>query len=663
MEVARAGPDRRSETIFRQPSDSQDGSVPAPDIEQVIEDAAAGLRGLQHDDGHWLFELEADATIPAEYILLNHFLDEIDPEIEARLGTYIRARQADHGGWPLFPGGAFDTSCTVKAYYALKLIGDYPDAPHMVRARKAVLAAGGAARCNVFTRITLALFGQVPWRAAPAMPVEIMNLPRWFPFHLDKVSYWSRTTIVPLTILLALKPRAKNPRGVGIAELFTTPPEREWHYFPRETATQWSFLTLDRVLTVGEKAIPGGVRRRAIDKALDWCMTRLNGEDGLGGIFPPMANVVMAFDALGYGSDHPPRRTARRALDLLLTEPVNGSQYCQPCVSPVWDTGLAALSLMECDGEESRRAADGSLPWLADLQILDVAGDWAAMRPAAPPGGWAFQYRNDYYPDVDDTAVVAMALHRAAPEAHREAIERAADWIVAMQNENGGWGAFDAENEHYALNHIPFADHGALLDPATADVSARCVSFLCQIGYSREHATVARGLAYLRAEQEENGSWFGRWGTNYIYGTWSVLCALNAAGEDPASPAVRKAVAWLEAKQRADGGWGETGDSYYAERIEPAFDVVSTPSQTAWALLALMAAGEVRSDAVRRGIDYLCRAERQGAKWLEDDYTAVGFPRVFYLRYHGYSAYFPLWALARYRSLTRGNDHRPRYGM
>ena len=663
MEVARAGPDRRSETLVRQPSDSQDGPVPASDIEQVIEDAAAGLRGLQHDDGHWLFELEADATIPAEYVLLNHFLDEIDDETEARLGAYIRARQADHGGWPLFPGGAFDISCTVKAYYALKLIGDDPDAPHMVRARKAVLAAGGAARCNVFTRISLALFGQVPWRAVPSMPVEMINLPRWFPFHLDKVSYWSRTTIVPLTILLALKPRARNPRGVEIAELFTTPPERDWHYFPRDTVTQWCFLTLDRVLSVGENAIPGGVRRRAIDKALDWCMTRLNGEDGLGAIFPPMANVVMAFDALGYGADHPPRRTARRAVDLLLTEPANGDQYCQPCVSPVWDTGLAALSLLECDSEDDRRAADESLPWLADLQIRDVAGDWAAMRPDAPPGGWAFQYRNDYYPDVDDTAVVAMALHRADPEAHREAIERAADWIVAMQNENGGWGAFDAENEHYALNHIPFADHGALLDPATADVSARCVSFLCQIGYSRQHATVARGLAYLRAEQEENGSWFGRWGTNYIYGTWSVLCALNAAGEDPASPAIRKAVAWLEARQRADGGWGETGDSYYAERIERSFDVVSTPSQTAWAVLALMAVGEVRSDAVRRGIDYLCRAEREGATWLEDDYTAVGFPRVFYLRYHGYSAYFPLWALARYRSLVRGNDHRPRHGM
>ena len=387
MEVARAGPDRRSETIVREAPGTVDGPIPALDLEEVIDDAAAGLRGLQRDDGHWVFELEADATIPAEYILLNHFLDEVDPETEARLGNYIRSRQGEHGGWPLFHGGALDVSCTVKAYYALKLIGDDPDAPHMARARKAVLAAGGAARCNVFTRISLALFGQVPWRAVPAMPVEIMLLPRWFPFHLSKVSYWSRTTIVPLSILLALKPRARNPRGVGIAELFTTPPEREWHYFPRQTATEWFFLTLDRAIALSERLKPRALRRRSIDKALDWCMTRLNGEDGLGAIFPPMANLLMAFDTLGYPAEHPARQTARRALDLLLVDPVNGSQYCQPCVSPVWDTGLAALSLMECGTEAEQRAAETSLPWLADLQILDVEGDWAVERPDTPPGG------------------------------------------------------------------------------------------------------------------------------------------------------------------------------------------------------------------------------------------------------------------------------------
>ena len=663
MEFARAESQRRSDTAVGHAPNGIAGSTPLPDLERVIDEAAHALGGLQRDDGHWVFELEADATIPAEYVLLNHFLDELDPETEARIGVYIRARQADHDGWPLFHGGAFDLSCTVKAYYALKLIGDDSQAPHMVRAREAVLAAGGAAQCNVFTRITLALFGQVPWRSVPAMPVEMIHLPRWFPFHLTKVSYWSRTTIVPLTILLALKPQARNPRGIGIAELFTTPPAQEQYDFPKRTGAERLFLGLDRALALGEQAVPRALRRRAVNRALDWCLTRLNGDDGLGAIFPPMANVLLAFDTLGYGRDHPARRTARRAIDLLVTEPVDGSQYVQPCVSPVWDTGLAALSLMECGGEAERRAAQASLPWLADLQILDVEGDWAATRPHAPPGGWAFQYRNDYYPDVDDTAVVAMALHRADPEAHRDAIERAAAWIVAMQNENGGWGAFDAENEHYSLSRIPFADHGALLDPATADVSARCVSFLCQIGHSRQHDAVARGLAYLYATQEENGSWFGRWGTNYIYGTWSVLCALNSAGEDPATPAIRKAVAWLEARQRADGGWGETGDSYYADRIERAFDRVSTPSQTAWALLALMAVGEGDGDAVRRGVAHLCRAERQGAKWREDHYTAVGFPRVFYLRYHGYSAYFPLWALARYRSLVRGDERRPLYGM
>ena len=663
MAFASAETDRRSESAARQPPDDSAGLASLPDVQPVIDEAAAALRGLQRDDGHWLFELEADATIPAEYILLNHFLDEVDPETEARLGTYIRARQADHGGWPLFHGGAFDLSCTVKAYYALKLIGDDPEAPHMARARKAVLAAGGAARCNVFSRITLALFGQVPWRAVPSMPVEVIYLPRFFPFHLSKVSYWSRTTIVPLTILLALKPRARNPRGIGIAELFTTPPEQERHYFPTQTGTEQLFMAIDRGLALFDSVMPRRLRRRAIDLALSWCLTRLNGEDGLGAIFPPMANLLMALDTLGHPPEHPARQSARRAIDLLLTEPENGSQYCQPCVSPVWDTGLAALSLLECGDDDAQRAACQSLPWLSDLQILDVEGDWAEVRPDTPPGGWAFQYRNDHYPDVDDTAVVGMALHRADPEAHREAIERAAAWVVAMQNENGGWGAFDAENEHYLLNRIPFADHGALLDPATADVSARCVSFLCQIGYSRDHDAVARGLDFLHATQEENGSWFGRWGTNYIYGTWSVLCALNAAGEDPASDAVRGAVAWLEAVQRADGGWGETGDSYYEDRIEGAFEAVSTPSQTAWAVLALMAVGEVGSDAVRRGIAYLCRAEREGAKWCEDDYTAVGFPRVFYLRYHGYSAYFPLWALARYRTLMRGNERRPRYGM
>ncbi len=632
-------------------------------VDRVIEEASDGLRALQRDDGHWVFELEADVTIPSEYILLNHFLDEVKPEVEARLANYIRARQADHGGWPLFHDGDFDISATVKAYYALKLVGDSPDAPHMVLAREAVLAAGGAAQCNVFTRISLALFGQVPWRAVPAMPIEIMYLPRWFPFHLSKVSYWSRTTIVPLLILLTLRPRARNPRRVGIGELFTTPPEQERAYFRAQDGVARLFHGIDRALKIYDWVMPMALRRRAINKALRWSLERANGEDGLGAIFPPMANLLMALDTLGYPQEHPDRETARRAIDLLLTTPDGEEQYCQPCVSPIWDTSLAVLAAIEAEEDLEGPSVRGALTWLKERQIVDVVGDWADTRPEAPPGGWAFQYWNDYYPDVDDTAVVAMALHRADAGAHKASIDRAAAWVLEMQSENGGWGAFDADNEHYVLNNIPFADHGALLDPPTVDVSARCVSFLCQIGYARDHPRVATALDYLRGEQEDSGAWFGRWGTNYIYGTWSALSAFNIAGEPPDAPHIRKAVAWLTEKQHSDGGWGETGDSYYQERIERSFEGRSTASQTAWAVLALMAAGEVRSEAVRRGIDYLCQAKRDGAQWEEAEYTAVGFPRVFYLRYHGYSAYFPMWALARYRNLMRSNDGLPQHGM
>jgi squalene-hopene/tetraprenyl-beta-curcumene cyclase len=632
-------------------------------LDRVIEDAAEALMALRRDDGHWLFELEADATIPSEYILLNHFLDEIDDDTEARLARYIRSCQEAHGGWPLFHGGEIDISCTVKAYLALKLVGDDPEAPHMKRAREAVLAQGGAARSNVFTRTTLALFGEVPWRAVPSMPIEIMYLPRWFPFHLTKISYWSRTTLVPLLVLMTLRPRAKNPRKINIRELFVTPPEEERRYFHGARGMARVFLGIDRVLKGYEKIMPMALRRRGIEVALDWCLTRLNGEDGLGAIFPPMANLLMVLDVLGYPREHETRKIVRRSLDLLLTEPKDGSQYCQPCVSPIWDTGLAALAMMEA-GE----AADGerlalSNEWMRARQITECKGDWADIRPDAPPGGWAFQYNNDYYPDVDDTAVVAMALDRADREKYREPVQRAAQWIEAMQSSNGGWGAFDAENEKYYLNHIPFADHGALLDPPTVDVSARCIGFLAQLGYASDHPAMKKGVDYLLKEQEADGSWFGRWGTNYVYGTWSALCGLAAAGVPQDSTAMRKAVAWLEGRQREDGGWGETGESYYPERTEKSFEKISTPSQTAWAVLALLAAGEVNSEVVKRGVDYLLRAERHGAKWDETEYTAVGFPRVFYLRYHGYSAYFPLWALARYRSLKDKNDPRPQYGM
>jgi squalene-hopene/tetraprenyl-beta-curcumene cyclase len=503
----------------------------------------------------------------------------------------------------------------------------------------------------------------VPWRAVPFIRPEAVLLPKWAPFHLDKVSYWSRTTMVPLFVVAALKPKAKNPRGVGIRELFTTPPEKEKHYLINPTG-HWLgnvFLAADRLGRRAEPAIAPLLQRQAIERAMAFIHERLNGEDGLGAIFPPMANSLIAMDALGYGREHPDRVMCRRAIDKLIVHRSQTEAYLQPCVSPVWDTALAMHATLETGGDGFERMA-ASAEWLRERQVLDVVGDWAVKRPNLRPGGWAFQYRNAYYPDVDDTAAVVMALHRVDPESNAESIARATDWVLGMQSRNGGWGAFDAENVHYALNNIPFADHGALLDPPTADVTARCLGMLAQLGYGKEHPAVVRGLAFLRREQEADGSWFGRWGTNYIYGTWSVLAALNAVGEDIHAPYIRKAVAWLKGRQREDGGWGEDCGSYWAERRDEEAKL-SMPSQTAWALLGLMAAGEVESAAVKRGIEYLLTASHEGGQWREEHYNAVGFPRVFYLRYHGYSAYFPLWALARYRNLSRSNSKRPEWGI
>ncbi|HEY5299267.1 MAG TPA: squalene--hopene cyclase, partial [Acetobacteraceae bacterium] len=566
-------------------------------LNEAVARAAAALARRQRDDGHWVFELEADSTIPAEYVLLEHFLDRIDDPLEQKIGVYLRANQGAHGGWPLFHAGAFNLSCSVKAYFALRCIGDAAEAPHMRRARDAILAAGGAERSNVFTRAQLALFGQVPWRAVPVMPVEIMHLPLWFPFHLSKVSYWSRTVIVPLLVLMALRPLARNPRGIAIAELFRTSPAqvRDWIRGPYRSAWGRFFKGLDTALRAATPLLPAWSKRSAIDKAVAFVTTRLNGDDGLGGIYPAIANSVIMFDTLGFDPAAPPAATAWDAVRKLLVIERDRA-YCQPCLSPVWDSSLAGHAMAEAGDAAS---VDAACAWLRGRQINDVVGDWAVRRPGLPPGGWAFQYWNDYYPDVDDTAVVGMLLHRQGDPVCAEALRRARVWIIGMQSSDGGWGAFEPENTHLHLNHIPFADHGALLDPPTADVTARCVSFLAQIGMAIDDPILARALGFLRREQAADGSWFGRWGTNYIYGTWSVLCALNAAGLPRDDEAVRGAVAFLLSVQREDGGWGEDEESYGA--APPGRYVESTPSQTAWALLGLMAAGEAAHPAVARG--------------------------------------------------------------
>jgi len=630
-------------------------------LDRTIALARDAMIARQSAEGYWLFELEADCTIPAEFIMMMHFLDEIDTGLETKIAAYLRAHQMAGGGWPLYHGGDFNMSCSVKAYYALKLAGDDSSAPHMARARAAILERGGAARANVFTRIALALFGQLPWRGVPYIPVEIMLLPKWFFFHLDKVSYWSRTVMVPLFILCSRKARAKNPRNVHIRELFARPPEEETDYFrdsKQAGALGNLLLFVDRLArSIIEPLIPRAMRARAMRRAEAWMLERLNGEDGLGAIFPAMVNALEAMTILGYPQDDPRRATAKRALQkLLVIGPTTA--YCQPCVSPVWDTGLTALAMQAVGCSPSQDAATGALDWLQTEQLLDEPGDWQVDRPNLKGGGWAFQFANDYYPDLDDTAVVAWAMHQAPNAAeYTECVGRALDWLVGMQSKNGGFAAFDADNTSYYLNKIPFADHGALLDPPTSDVSARVVTALSLIGRPQDKPALERAMAYLRAEQEADGSWFGRWGTNYIYGTWSVLTAFAQAGVGPQDPAVRRAVDWLLDRQNSDGGWGESNDSYL-KNGRGGGRGASTPYHTAWALLALLASGEANSDAARRAVNHLLRTQRADGLWTDESFTAPGFPRVFYLKYHGYCGYFPLWGLGAYRTLTRaGTAH------
>ena len=646
--------------------DTEIRTAPQRDVDRAAQDAARALRACQQPDGHWVFELEADCTIPSEYVLLRHYRGEpVDTELERKIAVYLRRTQGAHGGWPLFHAGAFDMSASVKAYFALKMIGDAPDAPHMRRAREAILKRGGAVHSNVFTRVLLSLFGILDWRSVPEMPVEIMLLPRWFPFHLSKISYWGRTVIVPLLVLQTLRPRAKNPRGVRIDELLVEPPET---IGPAAKAPhqRWSWFALfrgiDAVLRPAVKYFPQAMRRRAIERAVAFVRERLNGEDGLGAIFPAMANATLMFDVLG---DTTHAAVARGSLDKLLVIGEHEA-YCQPCVSPVWDTALACQALLETGGKDATSNACHGLDWLLPRQVLDIVGDWATRRPGVRPGGWAFQYANPHYPDLDDTAVVVMAMDRArrtgGDARYDEAIARGAEWVKGLQSGNGGWAAFDVDNTFDYLNNIPFADHGALIDPPTEDVTARVVSMLAQLGETMDTSeALRRGVDYLRRTQRPEGSWYGRWGMNYIYGTWSVLCALNAC-DLRNGPEMRKAAEWLVAIQNDDGGWGEDGASYKLgyRGHEPA---PSTASQTAWALLGLMACGEVDHPAVARGIQYLLQTQGADGFWDEERFTATGFPRVFYLRYHGYRKFFPLWALARYRNLqARGNTRVP-WGM
>ena len=619
-------------------------------LDNAIESAKNKILKQQEKDGHWVYELEADCTIPAEYILMNHFSGEINNKTEEKIAAYLRDQQNEEGGWSLYTDGNFDLSCSVKTYFALKLVGDDQHEEHMIRAKTMILNHGGAAHCNVFTRITMALFGQVPWRATPFIPAEVILLPKWFPFHIDRVSYWSRTVMVPLFILCTLKPTAVNQRGIDIRELFIIPPEDELNYFKVTTKLKRIFLWLDHIGQLVEKLVPEFVRRYSIRKCEQWFLDRMNDEHGIGGIFPAMVNVYESLVVLGYPKDHPTRKMARQAIDNLLTER-NNTIYCQPSLSPIWDTALVSQALIETENNKPSIEIENALDWLKDQQLSNEPGDWRIQKPELDGGGWAFQYSNYYYPDLDDTSMVAWAMQRTNNDKYAESIKRAAIWVAGMQSRGGGFGSFDINNTHFYLNEIPFADHGALLDPPTADVTGRAIALLSLANRKKYTENIKAGIDYLKIEQENDGSWFGRWGTNYIYGTWSVLTALEIAGEDSQQAYIKKAVEYLLQIQNSDGGWGESNDSYYPPKhYRPC---KSTAFQTAWVLLALLAVGEVKNTSVKKGINYLLSNQLSNGQWYDNSYTAPGFPRVFYLKYHGYSKYFPLWALARYRNLLR----------
>jgi squalene-hopene/tetraprenyl-beta-curcumene cyclase len=625
-------------------------------LEQVIERGADHLLSLQYEQGYWLGELEADTTLESDYIYYLYVLGKADPERVAKLANYVRRRQLPGGGWNIYPGGPSELNATCKAYFALKLAGDDVDSPHLVRAREEVHRLGGLEHTNSYVRFYLALVGALGWELVPAILPEMMLLPNWFYLNIYEMSSWTRGIVIPMAILSAVRPDWRLPERARIDELFRDPSKKNAAFAWSDQFISWRnfFLALDRGLKLYEKLPWKPLRQRALREAKSWLLDHIERTEGLAAIYPAMMNSIFALMALGHGPDDP--LTCREIREFARFEIEDEETIrLQPCVSPVWDSCIAMVALEEAGLPPDHPALVKAADWILSKQVLG-GGDWQVKNRDAEPGGWVFEFRNDFYPDVDDTAFVLMSLQRVKfpdPVRMDAAIRRGVQWLLSMQNEDGGWGAFDRDNNKSFLCNIPFADHNAMIDPSTADVTARVLECLGRFGWTADHPAVQRGLQFLLKDQCEDGSWFGRWGVNYVYGTSGVLRALETVSLT-AKEYCQRAVQWLRTVQKPDGSFGESLRSY----DEPATKGQghSTASQTAWGLIGLLAGAEPSDPAIQRAVSYLVQQQNADGSWSEDEFTGTGFPSVFYLKYHLYRNSFPLYALARFRNQSQERD-------
>ena len=616
------------------------------------------------DEGFWCGELEADTTLQSDYIVVHTLLGTGDPVKMQKAAKQILEHQLVDGSWNIYTDGPGNISATVKAYFSLKLVGHKPDETPMVKAREWILAHGGITEINTFSKMYLCFFGQYDYDAVPAIPPEIVLFPNWFWFNLYEISSWSRGILVPLAICYAKKPFKKIPDEMNIDELFPNGRHANLHLKWDKKLISWRnfFLVLNNLVHFFERVHVRPLRKIALKQAEKWMLERLEMSDGLGAIYPAILNSIIALRALGYSTDDPQVIRAMDEFEKLGIEE-DETFRMQPCMSPVWDTAYAVYALGEAGVPSDDPRMVKAAEWMLKKEVRHK-GDWAVKVPNVQPGGWYFEFNNEFYPDVDDTAQVILALNHVRTSNERyqdDAIKRALNWELAMQCKHGGWASFDKDNDKMVFQNIPFADHNAMLDPPTVDITGRVLEALSHHGYSLKDKVVQRAVEFIKKEQEPDGSWFGRWGVNYIYGTMLCLRGLASVGVDHHEPMVQQAAEWLRMMQNPDGGWGETVGSYDDSKLRGTGP--STASQTAWAVMGLLAANDLRSDSVTRGIAYLLETQRPDGSWWDPWITGTGFPRVFYLKYTMYAEYFPLIALATYEHrLNTPLDERVKLG-